>query len=54
MLKVGDRVKRTSGEIKGDVLKVSKDGSRIFVSFWSNGFVPKLIKVWDYAECWGI
>ena len=50
---VHDRVQDQDGR-KGDVLKISKDGKRIYVSFWLESLAGKvtLCKQWAYASSW--
>ena len=52
-MQVGQRVQDEDGR-KGDVLRVSKNGKRIYVSFWFESMSGKVTrcKSWQYAACW--
>ena len=41
---------------KGDVLRVSKDGKRVYVSFWLESMSGKVTccKSWQYATSWKV
>lgn len=51
---MNDRIELNSGTsyaMRADVLKVSKKGDRLYVSFWGRGFQEgKIVKSWVYSD----
>lgn len=51
---MNDRIElygETNDAIRADVLKVSKNGDRLYVSHWGRGMQEgKIVKTWVYAK----
>ena len=50
IFQTNDRIE-IDNSIKADVLKVSKNGDRLYVEFWGRGLREgKLVRMWIYAS----